>query len=307
MAMEKAKFVWMDGKFVEWDDAKIHICSHVIHYGSGVFEGSRCYKTKKGSACFRLPDHTDRLFNSAKIYRMDIPFTKEEINQAIVALIKKNGYDECYIRPIVYRGYAELGVNPFTCPVNIALAVWKWGKYLGAEALEKGVDVMVSSWHRMAPNTFPAMAKCAANYMNSQLIKMEAIKYGFVEGIALDTQGFVSEGSGENIFVIKNGTIFTPPLHASILPGITRDSVITIAKDLGIPVKEEKFLREFLYLADEVFFTGSAAEISPIRSIDKITIGEGARGMITKTLQEAFFKIVDGDKEDTYHWLTYVK
>ncbi len=305
--MEKAKYIWMDGEFVEWDNAKIHICSHVIHYGTGVFEGSRCYKTKKGSACFRLQDHTDRLFNSAKIYRMDIPFTRDQINGAIIELIKKNGYDECYIRPLVYRGYAELGVNPFTCPVNIAVAVWKWGKYLGAEALEKGVDVMVSSWNRMAPNTFPAMAKCCANYMNSQLIKMEALIYGFVEGIALDTSGFVSEGSGENIFVVKDQRIFTPPLHASILPGITRDSVIKIAKDLGIPVIEEKFLREFLYLADEVFFTGSAAELSPIRSIDKITIGKGERGEVTKKLQDAFFAIIEGDRKDSYNWLTYVR
>lgn len=305
--MEKSKYIWMDGEFVAWDDAKIHILSHVIHYGSGVFEGSRCYKTKKGSACFRLEDHTERLFNSAKIYRMDIPFTQEQINRTVIELIKKNEFDECYIRPIVYRGYSELGVNPFTCPVKVAIAVWKWGKYLGAEALEKGVDVMVSSWNRMSPNTFPAMAKCCANYMNSQLIKMEALEYGFAEGIALDTNGFVSEGSGENIFVIKNGKIYTPPIHATILPGITRDSVIKIAKDLGIPLVEQMILREFLYLADEAFFTGSAAEISPIRSIDKITIGKGVRGEITKKLQETFFEIVEGDREDKYNWLTYVR
>jgi len=305
--MEKAQYVWMDGEFVAWDDAKIHILSHVIHYGSGVFEGLRCYKTKKGSACFRLQDHTERLFNSAKIYRMEVPFTEEQINQAIIELIKKNGLDECYIRPLVYRGYGELGVNPFTCPVKVTIAVMKWGKYLGAEALEKGVDVMVSSWNRMAPNTFPAMAKCCANYMNSQLIKMEALKYGFVEGIALDTNGFVSEGSGENIFIVKNGKIRTPPIHATILPGITRDSVIRIADDLGIPLVEQMILREFLYLADEVFFTGSAAELSPIRSIDKITIGKGERGEITKKLQDTFFEIIEGDRQDSYNWLTYVK
>ncbi|MEO0069225.1 MAG: branched-chain amino acid transaminase, partial [candidate division WOR-3 bacterium] len=210
----KSKYIWMNGKYLLWEDAKIHICSHVIHYGTGVFEGLRCYKTPKGPAIFRLKDHTNRLFNSAKIYRMEIPFTKDQINQATVELIKKNELDECYIRPIVYRGYKELGVNPFTCPVEVALITWKWGKYLGPEALEQGVDVMVSSWSRMAPNTFPAMSKTCANYMNSQLIKMEALTYGFVEGIALDVYGFVSEGSGENLFVVRNGTIFTPPLHA---------------------------------------------------------------------------------------------
>jgi len=303
----KSKFIWMNGNFVPWEDARIHICSHVIHYGTGVFEGLRCYNTPKGPAIFRLQDHTERLFNSAKIYRMEVPFTKEQINQATVELIKKNELDECYIRPIVYRGYQELGVNPFTCPVEVALITWKWGKYLGPEALEQGVDVMVSSWNRMAPNTFPAMAKCCANYMNSQLIKMEALTYGFVEGIALDVSGFVSEGSGENIFAVRKGVIYTPPLHATILPGITRDTVITLARELGYEVRETSMLREFLYLADELFFTGSAAEVTPIRSVDKIPIGTGKCGPVTKRLQEEFFALIEGKRADRYNWLTFVK
>uniref|UniRef100_A0A7C6EGH8 Branched-chain-amino-acid aminotransferase n=1 Tax=candidate division WOR-3 bacterium TaxID=2052148 RepID=A0A7C6EGH8_UNCW3 len=306
MAMPKSEYIWMDGNFVKWDDAKIHILSHVIHYGTGVFEGLRCYDTPKGSVIFRLKEHTDRLFNSAKIYRMEIPFPKEQINNAVIELIKKNGLKSAYIRPIAYRGYNELGVNPFPCPVCIAIATLQWGKYLGADALENGIDVMVSSWNRMAPNTFPAMAKCSANYMNSQLIKMEAIVYGFVEGIALDNTGYVSEGSGENIFAVKNGVVYTPPLHACILPGITRDTVIQLCKDLGIPLVQEMLNREFLYLADEVFFTGSAAEVTPIRSIDKITIGEGKAGPITKKLQKYFFDIIEGRIEDKHGWLTKV-
>ncbi|MGB9721604.1 MAG: branched-chain amino acid transaminase [bacterium] len=306
MAMPKSEYIWMDGNFVKWDEAKIHILSHVIHYGTGVFEGLRCYDTQKGSVIFRLKEHTERLFNSAKIYRMEIPFTRDQINNVVIELIKKNGLKSAYIRPIAYRGYNELGVNPFPCPVSVAIATLQWGKYLGADALENGIDVMVSSWNRMAPNTFPAMAKCSANYMNSQLIKMEAIAYGFVEGIALDNTGYVSEGSGENIFAIKNGIVYTPPLHACILPGITRDTVIQLCKDLGIPLIQEMLNREFLYLADEVFFTGSAAEVTPIRSIDKITIGEGKAGPITKKLQKYFFDIIEGRIEDKHGWLTKV-
>ncbi|KPK64088.1 branched-chain amino acid aminotransferase [candidate division WOR_3 bacterium SM23_42] len=306
MAMAKTKYVWMDGNFIEWEDAKIHLMSHVIHYGTGVFEGLRCYDTPKGSAIFRLKEHTDRLFNSAKIYRMEIPFTRDDINNATVELIKKNGLKAAYIRPIAFRGYGELGVNPFPCPVQVAVATLQWGKYLGDEALENGVDVMVSSWNRMAPNTFPAMAKCCANYMNSQLIKMEAMLYGFSEGIALDNTGYLSEGSGENLFTVKDGVIYTPPLHASILPGITRDTVMTIARDLGIEVIEEKIAREFLYITDEVFFTGSAAEVTPIRSVDKITVGAGKAGPITKQIQKTFFDIIEGRKPDRHHWLTKV-
>lgn len=306
MPINEAKYIWMDGKLVPWKEAKIHVLSHVVHYGTGVFEGLRCYKTKKGPAVFRLKEHTERLFNSAKIYRMEIPYTQEEINKAILETIKANELEECYIRPIVYRGYGEIGVNPFGCPVCVAIATFYWGKYLGSQATEEGVDVMVSSWNRMAPNTFPAMAKVCANYMNSQLIKMEAITYGFVEGIALDIFGFVSEGSGENIFLVKKGKLYTPPLNATILPGITRDTVIRIAKDLGIEVIEMMILREFLYIADEAFFTGSAAEITPIRSIDRIKVGDGKIGPITKKLQEEFFAIVNAEKEDKYGWLTYL-
>ena len=237
MALKKSDKIWMDGKFVNWDDAKIHVCSHVVHYGTAVFEGMRCYKTPMGAAAFRLGPHVRRLFNSAKIYRMDIPFSEEEISEAIIETIRVNKLEECYIRPVVHRGYEELGVNPFPVPVNVFIAVWEWGKYLGAEALENGVDVCVSSWSRISPNTLPALAKCGANYMNSQLIKMEAIVNGYVEGIALDAAGYVSEGSGENIFLVCDGKLVTPPLGASVLPGITRDCVIKLAADLDISVK----------------------------------------------------------------------
>src|SRR4030042_2835435 len=303
MAMAKTKYVWMDGKYVEWENATIHILSHVIHYGSGVFEGLRCYETPKGAFIYRRQDHTNRLFNSAKIYRMDIPYSRDEINKVCVELIKKNELKSAYLRPIAFRGYGELGVNPFSCPVVVAVATLQWGKYLGQEALDNGVDVMVSSWNRMAPHTFPAMANCCANYMNSQLIKMEAISYGFVEGIALEVSGYVSEGSGENLFAVKDKVIYTPPLHATILPGITRNSVMMIARDLGYEVVESMIAREFLYIADEVFFTGSAAEVTPIRSIDKIVIGQGKAGPITKDIQKTFFDIIEGRKEDKYGWV----
>ena len=259
MSFPKSDKIWMNGTLVPWDDAKIHVGSHVIHYGSAVFEGIRCYATPEGPAVFRLDAHLDRLFDSAKIYRMDVPVSPPELNQAVLHTIGANNLDACYIRPIVYRGYGQLGVNPFPCPVDVAIMVWDWGKYLGTEALEKGVDVRISSWTRIAPNTLPAMAKTAANYMNSQLIKMEAIKEGYAEGIALDADGNLSEGSGENLFLVKKGTLLTPPLISSVLPGITRNSVITLARRQGIPVSEERVPREMLYIADEVFFTGTAA------------------------------------------------
>ncbi len=298
--------IWMNGKFVPWREANIHIASHVIHYGSSIFEGFRTYDTSAGSIIFRLHDHTRRLFDSCKIYRMDIPFSQEEINQAIRKCIEANRFKECYVRPLVYRGYTSLGVNPFPNPVDCAVLVWEWGKYLGDEALEKGVDVRVSSWRRMAPDTFPALAKAGANYMNSQLIKMESAKEGYIEGIALNHAGFVSEGSGENIFVIRDGRIYTPPLSASVLPGITRDSVMTLAREKKIPVIEAEIPREMLYIADEVFFTGSAAEITPVRSIDKIEIGTGKRGPVTEELQTAFFDYINGERTDTYNWLTHL-
>jgi branched-chain amino acid aminotransferase len=307
MPFEKAEKIWMNGKLVNWDDAKIHVLSHVVHYGSSLFEGERCYKTKNGPACFRPEAHTDRLFNSCKIYRMEIPFSKEEINQARLNLIKVNKLEECYIRPVVYRGYEQLGVDPTGCPIDVTIAVWRWGTYLGKGALEKGVSVCVSSWNRMAPNTFPAMAKSGANYMNAQLIKLEAKSHGYVEGIALDVYGHVSEGTGENIFMVRDGVLITPPFGASILPGIIRNTVITLAHEMGIKVIEENIPREALYIADEVFFTGSAAEITPITSIDGIPVGDGTRGPVTKKLQDKFFGIVTGVEEDTHGWLTYVK
>jgi len=307
MPFPKSEKIWMNGKLVPWDEANVHVGSHVIHYGSAVFEGIRCYATPEGPAVFRLDAHTERLYDSAKIYRMDVPYTPEQLDRAVLETIAVNKLDACYIRPIVYRGYGELGVNPFPCPVDVAVMVWDWGKYLGAEALERGVDVGVSSWARIAPNTLPAMAKSAANYMNSQLIKMEALKLGYAEGIALDTQGYVSEGSGENLFLVKKGTLVTPPLVSSVLPGITRDTVIALARGLGIPVVEERLPRELLYLADELFFTGTAAEITPIRSVDKITVGRGTRGPVTESLQRAFFDVVECRVPDEHGWLTFVR
>lgn len=305
MPFEKVGKIWMNGEFVNWDDAKIHVLSHVCHYGSSIFEGVRCYKTKKGSAIFRLEDHTRRMFNSCKIYRMDIPYRQEELNEVQVELIRVNKMDSCYIRPLVYRGYNTLGVDPTGCPIDVAIAVWKWGSYLGRGAIDQGVDVCVSSWNRMAPNTFPAMAKSGANYMNSQLIKLEAIQNGYVEGIALDHNGLVSEGSGENIFLMYENSLMTPPYSGSILPGITRSCVMTLAREMGINVIEGNIPREMLYIADEVFFTGSAAEITPIRSIDHIQIGPGSAGPVTKKLQKAFFDVVENGN-DPHNWLTFV-
>jgi branched-chain amino acid aminotransferase len=298
--------IWMNGKLVEWKDATIHIASHVIHYGSGVFEGARCYDTPKGSACFRLDEHLQRLIHSAKIYRMEYPLDLAGWRDAVLDLIRVNKMKACYIRPLMYRGYDTLGVNPLPNPVDAAIMLWEWGAYLGQDALEQGVDMKVSSWSRMAPNTLPAMAKSTANYANSALIKMEALLDGYSEGIALDVFGNVSEGSGQNIFVVRDGSIYTPPLGASILGGITRDTVITLARDLGLTVTETNLPRESLYIADEVFVVGTAAEVTPIKSIDKITIGPGRRGPITETLQRAFFDVINGNAPDKHGWLTYV-
>jgi branched-chain amino acid aminotransferase len=306
MAFKESGKIWMNGEFIEWKDARIHVCSHVVHYGSSVFEGIRAYKTGRGTAVFRHQDHVERLFNSAKIYRMEIPYTKEEIRQAALETIRVNELKECYIRPVVYRGYDSLGVDPRPCPVDVAIAVWEWGKYLGPEALENGVEVCVSSWSRIAPNTLPAMAKAGANYMNSQLIKMEAIARGCVEGIALDSVGNASEGSGENLFIVRDGALITPPFGASILPGITRNTVMTLASEMGLKVIEANIPREALYIADEVFFTGSAAEITPISIIDKIQIGDGKRGPVTKRLQDRFFEYLSAEYPDTYGWLDFV-
>jgi branched-chain amino acid aminotransferase len=298
--------IWMNGRFVEWKDATIHIASHVVHYGSGVFEGARCYETPKGSACFRLDEHLVRLINSGKIYRMEYKLDLAGWRAAVLDTIRTNKMKACYIRPLMYRGYETLGVNPLNNPVDAAIMLWEWGAYLGAEALEQGVDMCVSSWSRMAPNTLPAMAKSTANYANSALIKMQALADGYSEGIALDVNGNVSEGSGQNIFIVRDGVIFTPPISASILGGITRDSIISLARDLGYTVVETDLPRESLYIADEVFVVGTAAEVTPIRSIDRITIGPGRRGPITEALQRRFFAVINGELPDSHGWLTYV-
>jgi branched-chain amino acid aminotransferase len=298
--------IWMNGTLVDWADAKIHIASHVVHYGSAVFEGARCYDTPRGSACFRLDAHLHRLFDSCKIYRMDPKLSYDEMHTAIVDTIKANAFKACYIRPIVYRGYDTLGVNPFPCPVDTAVVLWEWGAYLGQDAQTSGVDVRVSSWSRAAPNTFPTLAKTSANYANSSLIKMEAIAEGYSEGIALDTAGYLSEGSGQNLFVVRNNILYTPPATASILPGITRDSVLTLARDHGLTVREELLPRELLYIADEAFFAGTAVEITPIRTVDKIQVGNGRRGPITEAIQQAFFGVINGATADTHDWLEFV-
>jgi len=308
MALNKAGKIWMDGKWVAWDDAKIHILSHVAHYGTSVFEGIRAYDTPQGAAIFRGDDHVDRFMFSARVYRMDkdLKVTRDEFRQACVDVVGLNDLRECYIRPLIYRGYENLGVNPFGNPVNCAVAAFPWTQYLGPDALQKGVAVKVGSWQRMAPNTLPAMAKAAGNYMNSALLKMEAKTDGYEEAIALDVYGFVSEGSGQNVFAVYKGELMTPPLTSSILAGITRDSVMTLAREMGIPVREETMPREMLYLADELFYTGTAVEISPITSVDRITVGTGECGPITKKLQEAFFAIVKGKTPDRHNWLTPV-
>ena len=298
--------IWMNGTLVDWKDATIHVASHVVHYGSGVFEGARCYDTVKGPACFRLDAHMRRLLDSARIYRMQPKYDQQALTDAVIDLIKVNSYKACYIRPLIYRGYDSLGVNPFPCPVDVAIMLWEWGAYFTPEALEQVLDVKVSTWARNAPNTTPAMAKSVANYANAQLIKMEAITEGYGEGIALDTNGNLSEASGANIFIIREGVIYTTPIGNSVLAGITRDSVIAIARDLSFEVREQTLPREMLYVADEVFFCGTAAEVTPIRSVDKITIGRGRRGPITEAIQQRFNEIVTGRAEDKWGWLQYV-
>lgn len=302
----KCKKIWHNGEYVDWENATLHVMSHALHYGSSWFEGIRCYKTRRGSEVFRLHEHVQRLFNSCKIYRTEIPFTQEEITEAILDTIRVNEFEHCYIRPIVLRGYGSLGVNPLKAPLETYIIVYEWGRYLGEEALEQGVDTCVSSWARMAPNTFPWMAKTGGNYINSGLIKMEAVANGFAEGIALDTQGYVSEGSGENLFLVYKGKLITPPTSSSILPGITRDTVMTLVHERGYEVSEQLIPREMLYLAEEVLLSGTAAEVTPVRSIDRITIGNGRRGPITTRIQRDFFDYVEGRVEDRHHWLTAV-
>ncbi len=300
--------IWRNGEFINWKDANIHVLSHVVSYGSSVFEGIRCYETTSGPAIFRLREHVRRLIDSARIYRMDtFPYSADQLADAMLETVSVNQMRSCYLRPIVLRGYGDLGVYGMKNPVDVYVACWEWGKYLGDEALTNGTDVCVSSWTRMAPNTLPALAKAGANYMNSQLIRMEAVANGYSEGIGLDSTGNVSEGSGENIFVVRDGRLLTPPLSSSVLPGITRDTVVTLARDLGIPVVEGIVPRELLYIADEVFFSGTAAEITPIRSIDRIPIGKGSRGPVTEQLQREFFGVVNGTKPDPHGWLSPVE
>ncbi len=305
MAIQKTEKIWHNGRFINWDDATLHVMSHVVNYGSSVFEGIRCYALPGGPAIFRAQEHMQRLIDSARIYRIEIDFTREQLVSGMVELVQANGAWPCYIRPIILRGYGEAGVNPLSSPVEVYICNYPWGKYLGTDGSE-GVDVCVSSWARIAPNTLPAMSKAGANYMNSQLIKMEAIVNGYAEGIALDHNGYVSEGSGENLFIVRHGVLQTAPLGNSVLPGITRASILQIARDLGIPVLEQVLPRELLYIADEVFFTGTAAEVTPIRSVDKITVGNGKIGPVTKSIQQEFYGIVRGEKADRHNWLTPV-
>jgi branched-chain amino acid aminotransferase len=307
MPFKSIRKIWMNGRLVDFEDATIHILSHVVHYGSGIFEGIRCYETGDGAAVFRLSDHIRRLYDSCRIYRMEIPMGREEFEAACLETIVANDLRACYIRPLVYRGLSSLGLDPSGCPIEMMIAVWSWGPYLGGDALENGIDVRVSSWARMAPNTFPPMAKATANYVNSQLIRMEAGIDGYAEGIALGVDGYVSEGSGENIFLVRDAKILTPPLESSILPGITRDSVIRLSRDLGYEVTECRIPREMLYLADEVFFTGTAAEVTPVRSVDRVTVGDGRRGPVTRHIQQTFFAYLRGEVEDSYGWRTPVK
>lgn len=306
MAIPKSEFIWFNGEFVPWDEAKTHVLSHVLHYGTSAFEGIRAYQTPAGPAILGLEPHVRRLYDTCKIINMPIPYTPEDISQAILETVARNKHNSCYIRPLVFRGYEVLGVDPRKCPVEVIIATWEWGAYLGADAIEKGVDVAVSSWRRMAPDTHPAMAKTGGNYINSQMVVMEAKRHGYTEGIVLDVQGYVSEGSGENIFVVRDGKIYTPPMGNSILTGITRGFAIALAAEKGYPVVEQQIPREMLYIADELFFTGTAAEITPIKSVDGIEVGGGSRGPITEAIQSEFFSIITGETTDRHGWLTPV-
>jgi len=306
MPFEEVKKIWMNGRLVDFADAKIHVLTHALHYGSGLFEGIRCYVTKSGPAVFRLDEHLRRLYDSSRIYRMEIPYSFDDFKTAMLDVIAANEFEDCYLRPLVYRGFHSLGVYPAACPVDVMIAAWIWGKYLGTEGFEKGVDVRVSSWNRMAPNTFPALAKATANYMNSILIRSEAAAEGYAEGIALDVSGYVSEGSGENVFLVRDNKILTPPLGASVLAGITRDTIIRLARDLGFEVVETLIPREALYIADELFLTGTAAEVTPVRSVDRIPVGAGRRGPVTERIQKEYFAYIGGEIPDRFNWLTPV-
>jgi branched-chain amino acid aminotransferase len=305
MPFEKTEKIWMDGELVPWDEARVHVLTHSLHYGSGVFEGIRTYAAADGPAVFRLTDHIQRMFDSAKLVMMEIPYTRDEIVEACKLTVRESGLESCYVRPIAFLGYGEIGLNPLPCEVNVSIAVWPWGSYLGEESLEAGVKMKVSSWRRMDPNVNPVAAKGTGIYINSSLAKVEAVKAGYDEAIMLNTQGFVAECTGENLFIVKDGVVITPPTSSGALAGITRDSIMTIARDLGYPVQEQQLLRHDLYLADEAFLTGTAAEVVPIRSVDDREIGN--RGPITRTLQETYFAAVRGEVEQYKDWLEYVR
>ena len=303
---EGIRFVWMNGSLVEFEKATVHVMAHALHYGSGLFEGIRAYRTVKGPAVFRLPEHLKRLENSCKVYRMEIPYDREALTQAVFEVIRANELEECYLRPIVFRGFGTVGINPLKSPVEVVIAAFPWGRYLGDDAIEKGVDACVSTWRRSGLGGSPALAKATANYLNSQLVKMEAITNGYAEGIALDTHGHVSEGSGENIFLVQDGVLYTPPVSSAILPGITRNAVITLAEEAGIPVRREAIPRGMLYTCDEAFFTGTAVEITPIRSVDRVAVGEGKPGPVTRKLTAEFLALTRGEVADRFGWLSPV-
>jgi branched-chain amino acid aminotransferase len=303
----ETEWIWRDGEFVRWQDATVHVLAHSLQFGSSAFEGIRCYATPRGPAVFRLEDHLQRLLDSCRIYRMDVKYSVDELVAATCELIERNGVEACYIRPMVLRGYGASGMVPFDSPVEVFLPCWPWGAYLGEGALENGVDACVASWSRMAPNTIPAMAKVAGNYLSGQLIKMEALRNGYAEGIGLGPDGMISEGSGQNLFLVHNGVVYTPTINGTLLHGITRNAIITVARDLGFTVREQDMPREMLYTADEIFLTGTASEVTPVRSVDRIQIGAGKRGPITTQIQAKFLEIVRGATEDKYGWLTHVR
>ena len=305
--LQPTEWIWHDGDFIPWADANVHVLAHSMQFGSSVFEGIRCYETPQGPAIFRLEDHLQRLLNSCKIYRMEMTYTLDELVAACCELVEKNGLPSCYVRPMVIRGYGAAGMVPFDSPVEVFLPCWPWGAYLGDHAMENGADACVSSWHRMAPNTTPSMAKVAGNYLGGQLIKMEALANGYDEAIALGPDGLISEGSGQNVFIVQKGVVFTTPTNGTLLPGITRDSIMTLAMDSGLEVREQGLQREMLYTADEVFLTGTASEVTPVRSVDKIKVGAGKTGEVTKLLQRTFLDVVHGKTEDTHHWLCQVR
>ena len=305
--LQPTDWIWRDGEFVAWQDANVHVLAHSMQFGSSAFEGIRCYSTSRGPAIFRLEDHLQRLLNSCKIYRMELPYTVDELVAASCELVERNGLDSCYVRPMVIRGYGAAGMVPFDSPVEVFIPCWPWGSYLGDHAMENGADACVSSWHRMAPNTTPSMAKIAGNYLGGQLVKMEALANGYDEAIALGPDGMISEGSGQNVFLVQKGVVFTTPANGTLLPGITRDSIITLAREAGLDVREQALQREMLYTADEIFLTGTASEVTPVRSVDKITVGAGRVGEVTKLLQRTFMDLVQGKSEDRHQWLCHVR